>query len=165
MSRFANNIACSLLLGLCLTVFCPSQCLGFEEGFCGYKTDPERYEAIRKAYEEANLTVYCATTDKFSVPTASSIAKAKYHTRADFQALASSQEDKRLLVMLFRQGGSSFAKFNPREIDRVKEEIKELKPFINSLGYARVLMLTLSSNSCCRGYYVVEDRTLSPVEP
>lgn len=165
MRRFANNIACSIFLGLWFTVSSSAQSYGFEEGFCEQKTDPDRYEAISKARREADLTVACADTDKFSVPTACCIAKAKYLSRAELQALARGKRDKRLMVILFRQGGAALAKFIPSEIDRVKEEIKELTPFINSLGYARVLMLTLSNNSCCLGYYVVEDRTLSPVKP
>lgn len=165
MSRFANDIACSIFLGLCFALFCPSQSFGFEEGFCEHKTDPDRYEAISKDLREADLTVLCSDSEKFFVPTASSIVRAKYITRAELQAVASGKSDKQLLVILFRQGGPSSAKFNPSEIERVKKEIKDLTPFINSLGYARVLMLTLSSNSCCRGYYVVEDRTLSPLEP
>lgn len=162
MRRFANNITCSILLGLWFTVSSSAQSYEFEEGFCEHKTDPDRYEAISQALREADLTVLCSDTDKFFVPTAKSITKAKYITRSELEALASAKRDKRLLAIYFRQGGPSLAKFIPREIERVKKEIKDLTPFISSLGYARVLMLTLSSNSCCRGYYVVEDRILTP---
>jgi hypothetical protein len=67
---------------------------------------------------------------------------------------------KEILVVWFKNCGPTVAKYSPSAIARIKKTIADIDPFIQELGYKRVLMITGSTNSTCRGFYVLADRVL-----
>ncbi len=162
-SKLRNKLSSVFAFSTLALIVCTSKSIAISPGFYDAKSHPETCREILKVFAEADKTLHSYGMNNFVIKA----GKRGLTRKRVIEELKSSTE-KNLLLLSFENNGWSPRKphrgwplggprYTNEQISTYDRAIKRLMPFIRSLGFKRVLMVTPTMSNMTNGQYVLMD--------